>query len=114
MEQRRDARTGGTDIPEKTRRPAASSGTIATCESLGEARPGFEPGSPRWEGSQVHTCGQCPRGAAATVPQKAFHEGLTYMYQCTRSCGAAAVPQRGRRGAAAGPPRSMSARVHTA
>ncbi|KAJ8867877.1 hypothetical protein PR048_031682 [Dryococelus australis] len=37
---------------------------------------------------RVHTCGQCPRGAA-----KAFHEGLTYMYQCTRRCGAAALPR---------------------
>ncbi|KAJ8868661.1 hypothetical protein PR048_030200 [Dryococelus australis] len=33
-------------IPEKTRRPAASSGTIPTCENPGVARPGIEPGSP--------------------------------------------------------------------
>ncbi|KAJ8896115.1 hypothetical protein PR048_001457 [Dryococelus australis] len=38
-------------IPEKTRRPAASSGTIPTCESPGVTRPGIETGSPWWEAS---------------------------------------------------------------
>ncbi|KAJ8880533.1 hypothetical protein PR048_017003 [Dryococelus australis] len=36
------------EIPEKTRRPAASSGTIPTCE-----KPGIEPGSPRWEAGSL-------------------------------------------------------------
>ncbi|KAJ8879354.1 hypothetical protein PR048_019962 [Dryococelus australis] len=38
------------EIPEKTRRPAASSGTIPTCENP-VTRPGIEPGSPWWEAS---------------------------------------------------------------
>ncbi|KAJ8867652.1 hypothetical protein PR048_031455 [Dryococelus australis] len=38
------------DIPEKTRRPTASSGTIPTCENP-VTRPGIEPGSPWWEAS---------------------------------------------------------------
>ncbi|KAJ8898272.1 hypothetical protein PR048_003632 [Dryococelus australis] len=35
-------------IPEKTRRTAASSGMIPTCENPGLSRPGIEPGSPSW------------------------------------------------------------------
>ncbi|KAJ8879193.1 hypothetical protein PR048_019799 [Dryococelus australis] len=38
---------GKREIPEKTRRPKASSGTIP------EARPGIEPGSPWWEASKL-------------------------------------------------------------
>ncbi|KAJ8879204.1 hypothetical protein PR048_019810 [Dryococelus australis] len=37
---------GKREIPEKTRRPTASSGTITTCEN-----PGIEPGSPWWQPS---------------------------------------------------------------
>ncbi|KAJ8895258.1 hypothetical protein PR048_000583 [Dryococelus australis] len=37
---------GKREIPEKIRRPAASSGTIPTCENPGVTRPGIEPGSP--------------------------------------------------------------------
>ncbi|KAJ8879824.1 hypothetical protein PR048_020432 [Dryococelus australis] len=44
---------GKREIPEKTRRPAASSGTIPTCENPGVARPGIEPGSPWWEASRL-------------------------------------------------------------
>ncbi|KAJ8891249.1 hypothetical protein PR048_010765 [Dryococelus australis] len=40
---------GAGDIPEISRRPAASSGTIPTCENQGVARPGIERGSPAWE-----------------------------------------------------------------
>ncbi|KAJ8871794.1 hypothetical protein PR048_028134 [Dryococelus australis] len=40
---------GKREIPEKTRRPAASSGTIPTCENPGATPLGIEPGSPRWE-----------------------------------------------------------------
>ncbi|KAJ8871804.1 hypothetical protein PR048_028144 [Dryococelus australis] len=36
----------GCEIPEKTCRPAASSGTIPACENPGVTRPGIEPGSP--------------------------------------------------------------------
>ncbi|KAJ8869841.1 hypothetical protein PR048_028850 [Dryococelus australis] len=44
---------GGGKIPEKTRRPTASSGTIVTCENPGVARPGIEPDSPLWEASRL-------------------------------------------------------------
>ncbi|KAJ8893719.1 hypothetical protein PR048_006319 [Dryococelus australis] len=43
MEQRENERAGKREIPEKTRRPAASSGTIPTCENPGVARSGIEP-----------------------------------------------------------------------
>ncbi|KAJ8877521.1 hypothetical protein PR048_021976 [Dryococelus australis] len=41
---------GKLEIPEKTRRPTASSGTIPTCENP-VTRSGIEPGSPWWEAS---------------------------------------------------------------
>ncbi|KAJ8878202.1 hypothetical protein PR048_022670 [Dryococelus australis] len=41
------------EMPEKIRRPAASSGTIPTCENPGVARPGIEPGSPWREASRL-------------------------------------------------------------
>ncbi|KAJ8865946.1 hypothetical protein PR048_033469 [Dryococelus australis] len=43
------------EIPEKTRRPAASSGTIPTCENPGVTRPGIEPGSHWLEASRLTT-----------------------------------------------------------
>ncbi|KAJ8871643.1 hypothetical protein PR048_027970 [Dryococelus australis] len=46
---------GKREIPEKTRRPATSSGTIPTCENPGATPPGIEPGSPRWEASSLAT-----------------------------------------------------------
>ncbi|KAJ8893789.1 hypothetical protein PR048_006390 [Dryococelus australis] len=52
MEQRRNVRVGETGEPEKTRRPAASSGTILTCRNPGMTLPGIEPGSPWWEASR--------------------------------------------------------------
>ncbi|KAJ8872053.1 hypothetical protein PR048_025654 [Dryococelus australis] len=57
--ERRNARAGGTGDPEKTRRPAASSGTIATCANLEAIWPGIEPSLPRWEASSLTTT---PRG----------------------------------------------------
>ncbi|KAJ8888958.1 hypothetical protein PR048_008452 [Dryococelus australis] len=45
-EQRRNARAGETGDPEKTRRPAASYGTVLKCENPGASPPGIEPGSP--------------------------------------------------------------------
>ncbi|KAJ8872586.1 hypothetical protein PR048_026192 [Dryococelus australis] len=41
--------------PRKTRRPAASSGTITICENPGVTPPRIEPGSPRWEASSLTT-----------------------------------------------------------
>ncbi|KAJ8865940.1 hypothetical protein PR048_033463 [Dryococelus australis] len=45
---------GKLEIPEKTRRPAASSGTIPTRENPGVTPPGIEPGSPRWRRRKIH------------------------------------------------------------
>ncbi|KAJ8874301.1 hypothetical protein PR048_025147 [Dryococelus australis] len=47
-------RWGKQEIPEKTRQPTASSGTIPTCENP-VTRPGIEPGSPWWEASRLTT-----------------------------------------------------------
>ncbi|KAJ8876002.1 hypothetical protein PR048_023910 [Dryococelus australis] len=44
---------GKLNIPEKNRRPAASSGTIPTCENPGVTRPGIESGSSCWEASRL-------------------------------------------------------------
>ncbi|KAJ8891684.1 hypothetical protein PR048_004213 [Dryococelus australis] len=44
-----NARRGKQEIPKKTRRPAASSSPIPTCENHGVIPPGFEPGPPWWE-----------------------------------------------------------------
>ncbi|KAJ8894896.1 hypothetical protein PR048_000203 [Dryococelus australis] len=55
MEQRRNKGGGGWGegrSPKKIRRSTASSGTIPTCENPKATRPGFEPGSPWWEGEQ--------------------------------------------------------------
>ncbi|KAJ8870809.1 hypothetical protein PR048_027108 [Dryococelus australis] len=45
---------GKWEIPEKTRRPAASSGKIPTYEDPGVIPPGFEPGSSWWEASSLN------------------------------------------------------------
>ncbi|KAJ8876749.1 hypothetical protein PR048_021196 [Dryococelus australis] len=56
MEQHRNESVGEKwEIPKKTRRPAASSGTISTCENLGENPPGIELGSPRLEAGSLTT-----------------------------------------------------------
>ncbi|KAJ8869255.1 hypothetical protein PR048_030827 [Dryococelus australis] len=44
---------GKRKVPEKTRRPAASSSTIPTCEISGATPPGFELGPPWWEASVI-------------------------------------------------------------
>ncbi|KAJ8889513.1 hypothetical protein PR048_009012 [Dryococelus australis] len=49
-----ECKSGGKlEIPEKTHRPAALSGTCPTCENSGVARPGIEPCSPLWEASRL-------------------------------------------------------------
>ncbi|KAJ8876780.1 hypothetical protein PR048_021227 [Dryococelus australis] len=53
-------RRGKREISEKTRRPAASSGTVPTCENPGAIPPGLEPGSQRWEASSLTTILQRP------------------------------------------------------
>ncbi|KAJ8867997.1 hypothetical protein PR048_031806 [Dryococelus australis] len=57
MEQCQNAGVGERDIPEKTRRPAASSGTIPMCENPGSTPPGVEHGSPWWKASSDISCG---------------------------------------------------------
>ncbi|KAJ8889075.1 hypothetical protein PR048_008569 [Dryococelus australis] len=52
---------GKREIPEKIRRPAASSGTIPTCKNPGVARKGIEPGSLWWEASNPTTHTPRPR-----------------------------------------------------
>ncbi|KAJ8867592.1 hypothetical protein PR048_031394 [Dryococelus australis] len=46
---------GKREISEKTRQPAASSGTIPTCENPGATAWGIGPGSPTWEASSLTT-----------------------------------------------------------
>ncbi|KAJ8878402.1 hypothetical protein PR048_018980 [Dryococelus australis] len=46
---------GEREIPDKTRRPAALSGTITTCEIPGATPPGIETGSPWWEAISLTT-----------------------------------------------------------
>ncbi|KAJ8874821.1 hypothetical protein PR048_022710 [Dryococelus australis] len=46
---------GKQEIPDKTRRLAASSGTIPTCENPGATPPGNKPGSPKREASSLTT-----------------------------------------------------------
>ncbi|KAJ8897054.1 hypothetical protein PR048_002400 [Dryococelus australis] len=55
VEQRRKQGREKRKIPEKTRRPAASFGTIPTCENSGMTPPRIEPGSPWWEASSLAT-----------------------------------------------------------
>ncbi|KAJ8892252.1 hypothetical protein PR048_004832 [Dryococelus australis] len=52
-EQHRNARAGEFEIPEKTFRTAASSGTIPTCENPGATPLGIEPGLPWCEASSL-------------------------------------------------------------
>ncbi|KAJ8891136.1 hypothetical protein PR048_010650 [Dryococelus australis] len=61
---------GKWEIPEKTSRPAASSGTIPTCKNPKQIRPGFEPGSQRRDTSRRLTA-QPPRPRKGTVHHKA-------------------------------------------
>ncbi|KAJ8866420.1 hypothetical protein PR048_032263, partial [Dryococelus australis] len=49
------------EIPEKTRRPEASSSTIPTCENQGVTRLGIEPGSLWWKASSLTAQPQQPR-----------------------------------------------------
>ncbi|KAJ8885783.1 hypothetical protein PR048_011983 [Dryococelus australis] len=51
---------GKQEIPEKTHRPAASSGTITTCKNKRATSPGIDPGPPRWEASSLTTTSPRP------------------------------------------------------
>ncbi|KAJ8866226.1 hypothetical protein PR048_032069 [Dryococelus australis] len=53
------------DIPDKTRQPAASSGTISTYENPVATPPEIKPGSPWWEASSLTTTTTRPRFSSA-------------------------------------------------
>ncbi|KAJ8897938.1 hypothetical protein PR048_003296 [Dryococelus australis] len=53
---------GKREIPEKTRRPTASSGTIPTCGCQGVTRPGIEPGLPWRDARRLTSQSPRPRG----------------------------------------------------
>ncbi|KAJ8895232.1 hypothetical protein PR048_000557 [Dryococelus australis] len=59
---------GKREIPEKTRRPTASSGTIPTCENP-VTRPRIEPGSPWWEASRLTAQPQWPQEGMSNWPK---------------------------------------------
>ncbi|KAJ8877679.1 hypothetical protein PR048_022134 [Dryococelus australis] len=58
---------GKGDIPEKTRRPAASSGTIFKCKNSGATNLGIEACLPTWEVSSLTTRPPRPRKRAGNV-----------------------------------------------
>ncbi|KAJ8893480.1 hypothetical protein PR048_006078 [Dryococelus australis] len=62
------------EIPEKTRRPEALSGTIPKCENPGVTRPGIEP-SPWWEASRLITQPPRPRPIEYAASLLASHQG---------------------------------------
>ncbi|KAJ8870874.1 hypothetical protein PR048_027175 [Dryococelus australis] len=61
MEQRRNAKAGETEDPEKNPRPAESFCTIPSCDYPGATPPGIEPGSPRLEANSLTTTSPRPR-----------------------------------------------------
>ncbi|KAJ8890934.1 hypothetical protein PR048_010443 [Dryococelus australis] len=60
------------DVPEKTRRPAAFSGTIPTCENPGATRPGIEPGSPWWE-ARTLSCFKALNAQSNSIHLEVWH-----------------------------------------
>ncbi|KAJ8880545.1 hypothetical protein PR048_017015 [Dryococelus australis] len=73
---------GRREIPEKARRPAASSGTILTCENPGVTRPGLEPGLPWWEPSSLTAQPPRPRRDSVTTScQTAVQALLIHLFQ---------------------------------
>ncbi|KAJ8866728.1 hypothetical protein PR048_032589 [Dryococelus australis] len=72
---------GKREIPEKIRRPTASSGTIPTCENP-VTRPGIEPGSP-WTVYKVAGRREKKRGGNVTASALAIsHVGATKIRHC--------------------------------
>ncbi|KAJ8883905.1 hypothetical protein PR048_015760, partial [Dryococelus australis] len=61
--------------PEKTRRPAASSGTIPTCANPAMTLPGIEPSSPRWEASSLSIASPRSPGGTVVVRPLTSHQG---------------------------------------
>ncbi|KAJ8871939.1 hypothetical protein PR048_028279 [Dryococelus australis] len=67
MEQRRNAETGYTEIPEKTCQPVSSSSPISTCENPAVTRPGIEPG---FEGFGSHSSETWQRSSSSSAVQE--------------------------------------------
>ncbi|KAJ8886518.1 hypothetical protein PR048_012729 [Dryococelus australis] len=53
---------GKSGIPEESRQPVASSGTIPTCENMGATSPRMESVSPSWEMGNLTTASSCLSG----------------------------------------------------
>ncbi|KAJ8888581.1 hypothetical protein PR048_008073 [Dryococelus australis] len=82
MEQRCTEGRGKRDIPEKTRRPATSSGTIPTYKN---PKSGIERGSPRWEASSLTTTPPGPSiltSDALESRNRIYFVGLTGLLFC--------------------------------
>ncbi|KAJ8888127.1 hypothetical protein PR048_007614 [Dryococelus australis] len=75
---------GKGEIPEKTRRPAASPGTIITHENLGVIRPGVGPGSPWWEASRLTAQPPRPQNKKCGRPEE--RTGFYCVYKEGKSC----------------------------
>ncbi|KAJ8890803.1 hypothetical protein PR048_010312 [Dryococelus australis] len=76
---------GKQEIPEKTHRPTASSGTIFICENP-VTRPGIEPGSPWWEASVLiaqpswpHLASSCEAERSQCIQLHSLHNSSTYV-----------------------------------
>ncbi|KAJ8870842.1 hypothetical protein PR048_027143 [Dryococelus australis] len=72
--------SGKRKIPEKTRRPATSFGTIPACENPGATSPGIESGSPSWEVSSLN----CYTTAAPFVPEYGLSVGGVFLSHIRR------------------------------
>ncbi|KAJ8875080.1 hypothetical protein PR048_022971 [Dryococelus australis] len=82
-------RRGKREIPEKTRRLTASSGTIPTCENP-VTRPGIEPGLSWWEASRLTTQLPWPLIGKLTKQITTLLSGdlpVTNVAQCIAVCG---------------------------
>ncbi|KAJ8883996.1 hypothetical protein PR048_015852 [Dryococelus australis] len=67
---------GKRENPEKTRQPAASSGTISTCENLGVTRQAIEPWPPRWEAKKLTA--QPPRSPKTLREWNSFDQSQSF------------------------------------
>ncbi|KAJ8871836.1 hypothetical protein PR048_028176 [Dryococelus australis] len=77
---------GKRDIPKKTLRPVAYSGTIPTYDSRGTTPPGIEPGSPRWEASMNNGPHLCAAERLARSPPTMANRAESPDYRKWESC----------------------------
>ncbi|KAJ8881690.1 hypothetical protein PR048_018176 [Dryococelus australis] len=102
VEQRENKGEGKPEIPEKSHRPAASSGTIPTCENSWARPPEIEPCSPRGRRQLDITANQwfstdssleCNFNFILIFLRIPVHTGIVGAYECTR-----ATTGRGKKG----------------